>query len=245
LYQENCESCHGRNGDGKGRAAANLFPPARNFRDEPMRMVSTENRLASDVDLMQTIRNGLPGTSMASFARLSEFEIYSIIEVLRQFVIDGLGQQYKREIEVRGDDLNIDSQSSWMEARATPSQPIVVPMFDLTANLIEQGKGVFERSGCGGCHRTSQEDSGSRLRLFDSIGRPILAPNLAQDTFHRGASGAEIYKRIALGIPGTPHPALSSEKADELTSIVAYILSCRSVPTKPTTNYDRSPAGSR
>jgi len=64
LYAENCASCHGTGGDGKGPAAAELKPPPIAFTDKGR---ASERSLFA---LYQVISHGLDGTSMASFAHL-------------------------------------------------------------------------------------------------------------------------------------------------------------------------------
>ena len=64
LYAENCASCHGATGDGRGPAAANLDPPAIAFTD------IERARERSLFGLYQVIDQGLDGTAMSSFAHL-------------------------------------------------------------------------------------------------------------------------------------------------------------------------------
>lgn len=64
LYAENCASCHGPNGNGKGVASAGLDPAPIAFTDK----VRASER--SIFALYQVIEQGLDGTSMASFAHL-------------------------------------------------------------------------------------------------------------------------------------------------------------------------------
>jgi len=64
LYAENCASCHGATGDGRGPAAANLDPPPIAFTD------IERARQRSLFGLYQVIDQGIEGTSMPSFAHL-------------------------------------------------------------------------------------------------------------------------------------------------------------------------------
>lgn len=64
LFTQNCMSCHGANGDGKGPAALGLVPPPTAFNDQ------SRARERSVFALFQVIEQGLPGTAMASFAVL-------------------------------------------------------------------------------------------------------------------------------------------------------------------------------
>jgi high-affinity iron transporter len=64
LFTQSCASCHGTNGDGHGPAAIGLQPPPIAFTDRE------RARERSVFALKQVIDQGIPGTSMASFATL-------------------------------------------------------------------------------------------------------------------------------------------------------------------------------
>ncbi len=239
LYQTYCANCHGANGDGFGRAAGNLFPPPRRFRDEPMRMISCKNGVASEADIARSIRRGLPGTSMPAFTQLSEAQVASLVEVLRQFMVLGLRERFRNEFPF---DHGLDSlaEALWVEARSKAGEPIAVPSLSNFAGSAARGLKVFRGAGCVGCHEVPGEVNRVRTRLFDSLGRPLHAPNLGLDAFHGDDEASEIYKRITLGIPGTPHPALAPALDGDLESLVAYIVSLRATKPFVETNRERS-----
>jgi high-affinity iron transporter len=64
LYRDNCASCHGASGDGRGPMAANMEPPPIDFTD---RARAAER---SAFALYQVIEQGLEGTAMGSFSHL-------------------------------------------------------------------------------------------------------------------------------------------------------------------------------
>lgn len=64
LFAQDCLGCHGANGDGKGPAGIALVPPPTAFTGR------SRARERSVFALQQVIEQGLPGTGMASFARL-------------------------------------------------------------------------------------------------------------------------------------------------------------------------------
>ncbi len=72
LFAQNCMSCHGAKGDGKGPAALGLVPPPTAFTDK------SRARERSVFALYQVIEQGLPGTSMASFAGLPPQERWDL-----------------------------------------------------------------------------------------------------------------------------------------------------------------------
>lgn len=72
LFQQQCGSCHGVNGDGNGPLAAQLTPPPINFHD------LSRQRERSAWGLYSAITQGVEGTSMPSFAQLSEEQRWAL-----------------------------------------------------------------------------------------------------------------------------------------------------------------------
>ncbi|AMK20211.1 MULTISPECIES: cytochrome c/FTR1 family iron permease [Sphingobium] len=72
LYAENCASCHGMNGDGRGPDAAKLDPPPIAFTDKER----ADQR--SLFGLYQVITQGLDGTAMQSFEALPEGDRWAL-----------------------------------------------------------------------------------------------------------------------------------------------------------------------
>jgi high-affinity iron transporter len=72
VFKQNCVSCHGEKGDGKGPAAAALEPKPTNFLD-PQRMAEL-----SPFQAFNTIRVGLPGTAMVSFPAFTDKDVWAM-----------------------------------------------------------------------------------------------------------------------------------------------------------------------
>ncbi len=62
IYQNNCTICHGATGVGDGPAGKSLVPPPRNLVEGKWKRGS-----GTEIDMFNTIKDGLPGTSMAPF----------------------------------------------------------------------------------------------------------------------------------------------------------------------------------
>lgn len=255
LYMDLCANCHGRTGDGLGISSRHLFPAPRSFRDEPIRIVSTVNRIASDQDLAKAIREGMGGVSMPAFPQLSDEQIEQIVAVVRLQQVDGLRNQYRRkmlEVGIESDDLDDNGTSGsaidlWIKQRSTPGEPLKIPEFDdRSVYTAANGQAAFDRGACKQCHPASAEGGNELLKFFDTLGRPVAIRNLVADRFRAGNSHEEIYKRVVLGIPGTPHPTISGLSESEIVDIVRYVheLSTESHENKKTlipttTNYQR------
>jgi high-affinity iron transporter len=73
VYEVNCATCHGQNGDGKGPAGAGLQPPPAAFTDG-------EWKYGGDLESVRnTIINGIPGTAMIAWkGTLTDAEIDAV-----------------------------------------------------------------------------------------------------------------------------------------------------------------------
>lgn len=70
VFQQNCTSCHGNKGDGNGEIIKNLKPKPSNFLDENLM------NSISPLQIYNTMRLGITGTSMPSFNLLSDEQVW-------------------------------------------------------------------------------------------------------------------------------------------------------------------------
>lgn len=90
LYREHCAHCHGVTGDALGPTAAFLNPYPRDYRPGVFKFKSTERSdKPTHADLVRILKNGIPGTSMPSFALLSETQIEALAEYVKYLSIRG------------------------------------------------------------------------------------------------------------------------------------------------------------
>lgn len=77
VYANNCAVCHGPGGEGDGPAGKTLVPPPRN-------LVEGKWKKGGDsIALFNTIKEGLPGTSMAAFAHLPVTDRWALVQYIR------------------------------------------------------------------------------------------------------------------------------------------------------------------
>lgn len=179
---------------------------------------------------------------MPAFKQFSDSEVDSLVGVLREFMVSGLRARFKNEFPSDDGTDNL-AESQWVVARSQASESIAIPDLSNIAGFAVRGREVFQVAGCVGCHEVPDEELRVRNRLFDSLGRPIRAPNLGLDAFHGGDQPNEIYKRIAVGIPGTPHPALAPIRDGDIASLVAYIELIRTIQPVESSNNERRKKG--
>ncbi|MBK8130935.1 MAG: cytochrome c [bacterium] len=80
LYEINCSSCHGPDGQGNGPRSAGLNPPPRNYKTETF-------KFGTDVAaLHNTLMKGSPGTSMPSFSLLPARDVWAMVHYIRTLI---------------------------------------------------------------------------------------------------------------------------------------------------------------
>lgn len=171
LYREHCAHCHGITGDGLGPTAAFLNPYPRDYRPGVFKFKSTEraDKPTRD-DLVRLLHNGVPGTSMPSFALLSETQIDALVEYVKYLSIRGETELalarafFELDDDAKGklpqtreflvDEMLTPVADKWRaadEARIpVPEMPADIDM----AASIAKGKELFygDKANCVKCH---------------------------------------------------------------------------------------------
>jgi mono/diheme cytochrome c family protein len=205
LYLKYCSQCHGEKGDGEGYASPHLRPRPRNFTTGKFKVRTTPSgALPTHQDLVNIIRRGMPYTSMPAWPNLSDQEVSDIAHFITTFSAD------------------------FASAENVP-KPVPLPSApNSTKETIEQGKKLYEETGCVRCHGTlGRADGNSAPTLMDDWGHPIRAADLAQSwTFRGGSSREDIFRTMTTGFNGTPMPSfLEGLSPEQRWAITDYIVS--------------------
>ena len=171
LYREHCVHCHGVSGDGLGPTAAFLNPYPRDYRPGVFKFKSTERAdKPTHGDLVRILHNGIPGTSMPSFALLSAAQVDALAEYVKYLSIRGetelalMRAFFELDDEAQGvlpetreflvDETLAPVSERWQAAAeagiAVPPMPVDIDM----AASIAKGKELFhgDKANCVKCH---------------------------------------------------------------------------------------------
>jgi mono/diheme cytochrome c family protein len=256
LYAHHCANCHGINGDGNGITP--LSPKARYFAYEKFKFTDTLNATKSgggiptDATLLAVLTRGIPGSPMPSFARLGRKNLEAVVEHLRtQFIRpDVVLQRIKKKLmtdaEKSGDEW--DEKSDWSEKKQAQHRvtaraevevgvPLAVPdpFPDATAEALDRGRKAFDTLGCTKCHGPQGRGDGEQTKdpkFVNDNGTRAYPRDLTAGVYKGGGEPHDLFRRVYLGIPGTPMPAngVTAQRQD-LIDVVHYV---RSLPD-PTT----------
>ncbi len=253
LYQQHCAACHGATGDGKGIAAAYLYPKPRDFQAGRFRLVSTVNRTPSREDLLGVLRRGMPGSAMPPWNQLSDADLGLLVDEVRRLHAAGVRNQFVKVLvedeELTDEEIQEPAVQKEIQARIeqrtmpgeiTQVPPIAAP----DAAAIARGKEIYVKQACNKCHGDTGRGDGQQ-QMVDDEGFPMTPRDFTAGIFKGGDDPASIYRRIAYGMPGTPMPS-SQLKPEEIVDLC--ILCCRSPTNKrektpcKNANKSRSPA---
>lgn len=210
-FTRHCAACHGDGSEPRGRAAPDLFPPPRDFRSDAFRLVSEPDGSPSAADIAAVIRRGIPGTSMQAFPDLTAAEVETLVAAV-------LAQRPPRGTAAR-------------PRAALPGDTM------LDGGDPARGRAEYGAAGCATCHGAEGSPSAAPL-LFDERGVPNPPRDLVSDPFKGGRSRQAVAARLALGMPGSAHPAIALPP-DRLADLVAWVVSRAGPERPPRTNHER------
>ena len=92
VYENNCAVCHGPGGKGDGPAGPASNPPARNL------VEGNWQKGGSSIEMYKTLKDGIEGTTMASFSYLSSKDRWAMVAFVRS-ITDNLVPDDEEELE--------------------------------------------------------------------------------------------------------------------------------------------------
>jgi mono/diheme cytochrome c family protein len=195
-----CARCHGEKGQGDGTIAAYIDPAPRDLTKTAFMRTKTHERL------LASVRNGVPGTSMAPWGRvLGEAGSAALVDHV-------LGT------------LSKAGQSKPPTGRDVPP---VNPVAYSTES-VARGEATF-LNRCWGCHGKKADGHGPNAE--DIVPRPR---NLRNTPFVSSVSYARLHESIKYGVQGTAMPAAGFDFALDdkaIGDLVNYILSLNHLGT--------------
>ncbi len=202
LFVSQCARCHGMDGLGNGLGAESpkFVTAPRNLVEGHYRFISTDNGIASDVDLYRVLSDGLPASGMPAFSILSEPQLASLVGVLNGF---------------------------WKNRPQAGNAIKVGDVPAITQQMRDQGKQLF-KTFCSSCHGEQGKGDGPQAKTIKDWKDIAVSPaDLSSGMLKSGRDLKQIYLRIASGIPGgkagsrlmPPFPL----PAEQIWSIVGYL----------------------
>ena len=214
VYFTKCVWCHGVEGAGDGPGAVRLWPRPRNFNAGTFKIRHTASGQLPliDLDLLQTVTHGLPGSAMPSWEGiLTEQQRKDVLAfVTTQLVQDRSWQDEEfEELFV----LQLD--------QLTPKQN--------TPESIKRGSELVMEKKCIECHGLEGRGDGNAFNLKDDWGFSIQPADWHKCWNFRGSrqdpyNVRNIFRTFSTGLNGTPMPSFADNTSvDERWDIANYV----------------------
>ncbi len=192
LFAAQCASCHGTYGAGDGPAGPGLNPAPTNFRNKDI-MVGV-----APFQAYNTIRLGIPGTSMRAFKELSDEEIWDVaFYVLSLQHLDNRSAKTEIEIDIvdlaslSDEDLKVKYPSANVAAHRSNPQPVEVKK-EITAT--DKAKSLLKKSLLAYESRDKMGALNAALKAYLDGVEPIEAQVQASDNALFGRLEADMMK---------------------------------------------------
>jgi DMSO reductase family type II enzyme heme b subunit len=203
LYKKYCAVCHGDNGWADGPAAKLLFPKPRDLSYYHFRLVSTDNGVPTEDDLFKVITTGMVGSSMPPHGELSEKERWALVKETRRIMKEEGAKRLLYLAEKEG--FELDEETAREIANKKPGKVMMPlrPRIKPTMELLMEGRVLYVKT-CAPCHGT--DGRGGLMEKPDSLGEPIYARDFTAGIMKGGVREEDMFQRLHVGMPGTPHP---------------------------------------
>ncbi len=235
VYSRYCAACHGVTGDGNGPAAVFMVPKPRDYRPGIFKFTSTlYGAKPLRDDIVRTVKRGIRGTSMPSFALLPAKDLDAVVDYVLTLTHRGeLESQLADEAEfneslpsARVPELVATVMSRWNQARGQVVYP-TTPTPQFTAADVERGRKAFMTVGCAQCHGDDGRGQMATNVGVDAWGNPTKAADLTSGMLRGGTEPLDIFRHIDAGINGTPMPSFHAalqKEPETIWSLVGYVL---------------------
>jgi DMSO reductase family type II enzyme heme b subunit len=214
LWTSHCAWCHGADGGGDAPYADRMYPRPRAFRDNPAykRRSTGSGELALADDIRQSIRDGLPGSAMPGWPRLSQPERSALtawLETTTGEFVDPLYQPGRVALA----------------ELATPLPPV-------TPELLARGADVYVEADCRKCHGdTGRGDGPSWMDQVDDTGLPADPADLTRpDRFRAGGTVEDVFRTISTGLDGSAMASFADTvSVEDRQALAHHVLSLSEV----------------
>lgn len=223
LFERHCAACHGERGGADSAIAGLLRPKPRSLALGSFNLVSTDNGVPTDDDLVRAIERGLPGSTMPSFAWLPDADVRLLARLVRDLAIDGHVDARARDERAAGRDVDRLHLRRAAERALAPGPEIEVPEARTpTEAVLARGRDLFVER-CAACHGRDGKGFGEEPSWMQRS-EFAWARDLTAGVLKGGATHRDLFWRIKAGMPAVGMPPVRLPD-DDVSALVAFVQS--------------------
>jgi mono/diheme cytochrome c family protein len=256
LYRLHCLHCHGLTGNGRGPTAPWVNPHPRDYRQGMFKFIATQGgneRKPRREDLLRTLREGVEGTSMPTFALQPPADLEALVSYVInlsmrgeiEFILtkDFLKENQEMDFPTRLGEVQEDVTGPWVKAAAadsvvTPKTTITWPLPDDKRResvrrgyrLFVHGKPIagdeknFKEEFAGACFGCHKDFGRQITYFYDDWGTIGRPADLTAGVYRGGRRPIDLYWRISGGILGVKMPASNETySSEEIWDLVNFL----------------------
>lgn len=251
FYRRHCLHCHGVTGDGAGTTAPFMTPRPRDYRAGKFKITTTApSAKPSRQDLLETLKNGLPGTLMPAFSPFyDDATLLPVVDYVIHLSLRGetevlLTQAWREALdeEEEPDEDVLENTVAlvadrWQEAEGKVVTPSV-PRPPMTPESIARGREIFlsPKTNCFGCHGKEGRGDGESVPeggFSDDWGNRIYPADLTRGVYRGGSRPVDLWRRIYSGVKGTQMPGFNDALSEEeIWHVVNFLKSIVETPER-------------
>jgi len=235
LYRRHCLQCHGLTGDGRGPVGPWLQPHPRDYRQGLFKFISSDPEADTPIgkleqarkprrdDLHRTLVVGVDGTSMPSFALLSDEELNNLISYIMHLSLRGEVEYVITNRAITGLENDVSTEAEtllkllikrWKFSSDNPINPKAsAPPANKSQRLdsVRRGYDFFTSAkvgNCVSCHFDFGRQAQFRYDAWGSLARPR---NLTEPVYRGGRRPIDLFYRVNGGINPCAMPGNKDE----------------------------------
>jgi caa(3)-type oxidase subunit IV len=228
LFETNCVTCHGPNGEGNGPAAAALNPHPRNFHAPP----SEWKNGRKITDIFKTLKEGIAGSGMASFSTLPSDDRWALAHFVQNFggkapaptdadfAKIGVNPKEEGGGEKVAASIPIELAMSRMAMNDLPGHPAGRMAMAWADESMPAGARVYQQN-CASCHGTRGE-GGLVVRNLGVA--PGVQLRTAPFSSSEAIKSADAFNKVVTrGLPGSMMPGSADLSSAQLKELYGFV----------------------
>lgn len=223
LYERHCAVCHGLDGRADSAVAELLRPRPNAFGQGLFKLVSTTNGMPTEEDLVQTLRRGMPGSTMMSWGWMPDDDLQALAHEVRTLAIRGRAESIHATATITHQNLSLDEATAIAERELLPGPTVDAGNpIEITATTLGEGERLYLQH-CASCHGNDGRGL-PQMQNWPTDGTWLWPRDFTSGYLRGAADHRALAFRIRAGMPGAhmPPTALST---GETNALVGYVKS--------------------